>query len=378
MKKYIQIAGFALGISLLTESVWANPISLRMNNELIVPKVAPFEQNGTTLVPLRIVSENLGAQVGWNSNTKIITIKYKDNEMTLNVGSKVAQINGNSKTLSVAPQIKEFTTMVPIRFVSENLGCTVNWNKQLQIISVNDSTSSYQAPDDKEKVTTVYNPQIINGKVYASSSQLKEWFGVTISQSGSIKREDVIIWMTANERLDYPQITRRYVPSQDRIVRKDNVDYYPLEFVATHLNGEISYDTEAKKLIIVSKGIKKVELMDGQYNDVDGYVKWADGSPAKNVTVTYYKQDGQTVPNSNSYFTTQTDENGYYEFKQVDTQLMPYISVGVKDVVYNGKEYEASIGTEVDLSTEGGMVKGFLRVYSKRKEFPVMYLHEKM
>lgn len=376
MKKYIQIVSFALGITLLTVPVWASPISLRMNNQLIAPTVAPFEQDGTTLVPLRIVSENLGAKVDWNSKTKTITIIYKDKEMILTVGSKTAQVNGTIKTLSLAPQIKEFTTMVPIRFVSENLGCAVNWNKQLQIISVNDSTSDYQSPGDKEKVSIVYNPEMIDGKVYASDAQLEEWFGVTINKAGSIKREDVIIWMTTNEKVTYPQITRRYVPCGDLMIRKDNMNYYPLEFVATHLNGEISYDAKTKKLVIVSKGIEKMELIDEQYNDVKGYVKWADGSPAKNVMVRYYKQDGQTVPNTNSYITTQTDENGYYEFKQVDTQLMPYISIGVKDVIYNGKKYEASIGTEVDLSTEGGMVKGFLRVNSKRKEFPVMYLYE--
>lgn len=376
MKKHIQVASFAFGVTLLTGPVWASPINLRINNQLIAPTVEPFEQDGTTLVPIRIVSENLGAKVGWNSKTKTITIIHEDTEIILTIGSKAAQVNGITKALSLAPQINGDTTMVPIRFVSENLKCIVNWDKELQIISVNDSTSEYQEPDSKEKVSTVYNPEIINGKVYASDAQIKEWFGVTITKSGSIKREDVIIWMSASGRVDYPQITRRYVPCDDMMIKKDNVNYYPLEFVATHLNGGVSYDNQTKRLTIVSKGIKEMDLIEGLYNDVKGYVKWADGSPAKNVVVRYYKQDGQTIPNPDSYFTVQTDENGYYEFKQVDTQFMPYISIGVKEVVYNGKKYEASIGTEVDLSTEGGMIKGFLRVNSKRTEFPVMYLYE--
>jgi len=83
--------------------------------------VAPFTENGTTLVPLRFVSSMLGATLDWEGSTKKITIK-SDKTIVLHVGKKEVLIDGKSQTLTVAPQTINGTTFVPLRFVNEQLG----------------------------------------------------------------------------------------------------------------------------------------------------------------------------------------------------------------------------------------------------------------
>lgn len=92
----------------------------------------------------------------------------------------------------LAPQIKNNTTMVPIRFVSENLNCTVGWDKTTQIVSVNSKDVAVEEIKDGVKVTTFKNPKVINGIVYLMKEQMIKAFDVTIpeSQPYEITRQD--------------------------------------------------------------------------------------------------------------------------------------------------------------------------------------------
>lgn len=93
-------------------------------------------QDGVTLVPLRGVFETLGATVNWNAKDKTITAKNSTNTVWLMVGSKKAKINGTPLAVSVAPIIKSGTTLVPLRFISEALGATVSWDQDSHDVSI--------------------------------------------------------------------------------------------------------------------------------------------------------------------------------------------------------------------------------------------------
>jgi hypothetical protein len=84
--------------------------------------------NGKTFVPLRQVSELLGADVNWVNETRTISIKLDNQSITLKIDSPEVTINGKSLTANSAPQIKENTTIVPLRLVSEALGANVQWD----------------------------------------------------------------------------------------------------------------------------------------------------------------------------------------------------------------------------------------------------------
>ncbi len=98
--------------------------------------------DGTTLVPLRVISEGLGAQVDWNESDYTVTVQDGDKTITLKIGSTDATVNGGSYTLLAAPELKDDTTMVPIRFISETLDANVEWEQETMKVTISSKTES--------------------------------------------------------------------------------------------------------------------------------------------------------------------------------------------------------------------------------------------
>ncbi|KAF1085778.1 hypothetical protein SPSYN_00507 [Sporotomaculum syntrophicum] len=94
-------------------------------------EAAPYIDTRTarTLVPVRFVSEALGAGVNWDPETKRITITDGGKEIVLTLGTSVVQINGVKQTIDCAPAtLPPGRTFVPLRFVSETLGAGVEYD----------------------------------------------------------------------------------------------------------------------------------------------------------------------------------------------------------------------------------------------------------
>lgn len=113
-----------------------------LNDRTIILELAPFIENGRTLVPLRFIAESFGAKVGWEAKEQKITITLENKTITLWVGKKEALVNNERYYLEVPPKVIEIPeigggrTVVPLRFVSEALGAKVDWDPDLQIITI--------------------------------------------------------------------------------------------------------------------------------------------------------------------------------------------------------------------------------------------------
>lgn len=93
------------------------------------PDVKPYLNNvGRTMVPMRAVFEKMGATVGWISNSNTATYKLGDKEVKIKIGEKRAMVNGKYVSIDSAAELKNGRTLVPLRFISETLGATVNWD----------------------------------------------------------------------------------------------------------------------------------------------------------------------------------------------------------------------------------------------------------
>lgn len=104
-------------------------LQLTINGKVIHSDYAGYiiRATQTAYVPIRFVSEELGGTVQWNKANKQLTIHSKDNKtIILTIDSKIAYINGEEHLLTDAPQMTTPRVMVPIRFVSEALGAQVN------------------------------------------------------------------------------------------------------------------------------------------------------------------------------------------------------------------------------------------------------------
>ena len=86
------------------------------------------DENGRTLVPVRFVAENMGAKVGWEADTMTVPIERGDKRIRLTVGENKAIVNGSEVIFDTKAVMKGGRTFVPLRFVSEVLGAKVTWD----------------------------------------------------------------------------------------------------------------------------------------------------------------------------------------------------------------------------------------------------------
>lgn len=122
-----------------SQAAQAADIRIFMNGKAIESEVAPYivPKANVTMVPLRVISEELGASVNWSSSERLVTIKGKANKtITMNSGSTFATVDGARISLGASVAVKAGRTMVPLRFVSEQLGLIVNWNQADKTITL--------------------------------------------------------------------------------------------------------------------------------------------------------------------------------------------------------------------------------------------------
>ncbi len=101
----------------------------------------PVIKSGRTLVPIRAIIEALGGTVEWEEKTKAINIRLGSSYIKLQIGNTLAYVNGEYKQMdsqnsSVKPEIINGRTMLPLRFVTENLGCDVQWDGTTKTITI--------------------------------------------------------------------------------------------------------------------------------------------------------------------------------------------------------------------------------------------------
>ena len=98
--------------------------------------VAPLVVNDRTMLPARFVAENLGAVVQWDADNEIVSIERDDCYIELFVGSNIAKIDGEPITLDAVTFVQNGRTYCPVRFICEQLGAVVDWNEELEQVII--------------------------------------------------------------------------------------------------------------------------------------------------------------------------------------------------------------------------------------------------
>jgi len=118
---------FALVIEEKTASVFG---------EIKENDVEPIIRNDRTMLPARFVAENLGAEVEWDGEARVVTVKSEDVEIKLTIDSAIATVNGVEETLDSPAFIENDRTYTPVRFIAEKLGATVDWDADLKMVKI--------------------------------------------------------------------------------------------------------------------------------------------------------------------------------------------------------------------------------------------------
>lgn len=130
------------------------PIDLIVNGSYIKTDVDPFIDYDTTFVPIRFVSEALGANVWWDTASDTAVVEDGGTVIEMPVNKNIAYVNGKEVKLSKSVRLESERTFVPIRFVMESLGAQVGWDQKYFNVEITRGSVSVPSNLVKKDYTT--------------------------------------------------------------------------------------------------------------------------------------------------------------------------------------------------------------------------------
>lgn len=110
-----------------------------VDGEPVIFDQPPVIQGSRVLVPLRGIFEKMGATVEWQPVTRSVVAARGSTLVELQIGSRIARVDGRPVTLDVPAMIIGGRTLVPLRFISESLGARVDWNPATRTVLITSS-----------------------------------------------------------------------------------------------------------------------------------------------------------------------------------------------------------------------------------------------
>ena len=101
---------------------------IEFNGNILGFDVPPIIEDGSTLVPMRFLFEQMGADVEWDSETQTATATIENKAVTFSIDNVNARINNKPAKMDVPARLINGKTMVPLRFLSENMVYNVDWD----------------------------------------------------------------------------------------------------------------------------------------------------------------------------------------------------------------------------------------------------------
>ncbi|MCM3040265.1 family 10 glycosylhydrolase [Paenibacillus motobuensis] len=220
-----------------TEAASASVIQIYLNGDLLPSDTAPYlkPKENVTMVPLRVISEGLGASVLWSQATKTATIQKNGNKLVLITGQGVAEVNGSSVTLDVSVENIRGRTMVPIRFVSEQLGLDVVWNQSLKTISLTSKDGDPQLPGEEgQNPQPPVNPPQVSNELrgaWVSTVYNLDWPSSTSAGKAESQKQDYVKLLDDLQGMGINAVFVQVRPSGDAFYSSDLVPW------STYLTG---------------------------------------------------------------------------------------------------------------------------------------------
>ncbi|MBZ4666996.1 MAG: glycoside hydrolase family 18 [Defluviitaleaceae bacterium] len=170
LNPYFSTAAYG-AVSKNTSTQQTKRIQIRINNRYIESDTPPVIENGRVLVPIRLISEFLGASVHWDNIDKIAIITKDNKSIYLQANLPQAFINGKMYFLDTPPKVINGRLMVPIRFISESFNLPVNWDNASKTVLINSDLP--QVSDYVVKKGDSLS--VIAAKFNITVSDLKKW-----------------------------------------------------------------------------------------------------------------------------------------------------------------------------------------------------------
>lgn len=96
----------------------------------------PYMVNGAAMIPIRAIIEEMGGAVVWKADEKKITVNFNSNVVEMWIDKNEVYVNGMKNQTAVAPKIIKNKTVLPVKFIAENLDCEVVWDAVTRSIKI--------------------------------------------------------------------------------------------------------------------------------------------------------------------------------------------------------------------------------------------------
>lgn len=136
IKSATLITGLFTSLLINTHAEASSNVTVQINGQALGFDQPPVMENNRVLVPMRTIFEVVGAKVEWDAKTSTVKAKKGDLSIILPLNSKQVVMNGNQKSLDVPAKSINGRTLVPLRFVSEALGCKVDWLTNRSLVKI--------------------------------------------------------------------------------------------------------------------------------------------------------------------------------------------------------------------------------------------------
>lgn len=123
----------------MVPAIGQGAVRVFVDGEPVIFDQPPVIQGSRVLVPLRGIFEKMGATVEWQSATRTVVAVRGSTLVELQIGSRIARVDGRPVTLDVPAMIIGGRTLVPLRFISESLGARVDWNAAARTVLITSS-----------------------------------------------------------------------------------------------------------------------------------------------------------------------------------------------------------------------------------------------
>ena len=206
--------------------------------KVVFPDAKPFiDENGRTLIPVRFVTEDLGATVEWNAQDREVYIAKDGVYIMIRIDQEMILVNGRTKAMDTKAIIKEDRTYVPIRYVAEELGATVGWDASTRTVIITTVKDVEPTPTPVKKPSATPTKDPVTGWITVEENLT--WVEYSMS----------IRWNSDNELLNkrYDAAEKMFAERYGKDIAKEIFAYvrlkqtrpYVLEYKEFKMNNQI-------------------------------------------------------------------------------------------------------------------------------------------
>lgn len=120
----------------IDKSQLTDKIKIVYQGKILAFDTEPQSEDGRVLVPMRFLLEQMGADVDWDNDTQTATVKKGDDIVSFTIDDEIAVVNNSRKAMDVPAQLINNKTMIPLRFLSEELGFNVDWDGERNMVII--------------------------------------------------------------------------------------------------------------------------------------------------------------------------------------------------------------------------------------------------